>query len=91
MGAPLLNSLYISWKRGDVLFVYRELTFINIYINTEKRRRRNENPHSACRASPGTICRDISAYRVFRIIHSRLCWVLSFLLLRFSLGISLLL
>lgn len=32
---------------------------------------------------PGTICRDISAYRVFQIIHSRLNWVLSFLLLCF--------
>lgn len=33
---------------------------------------------------PGTICRDISAYRVFQSIHSRLSWVLSFLLLCFS-------
>lgn len=42
---------------------------------------------------PETICRDISAYCVFQIIHSRLCWILSFLLLWFffSFGISLLL
>lgn len=40
---------------------------------------------------PGTICRDISAYCVFQIIHSGLSWVLSFLLLCFSFGISLLL
>ena len=90
-GASLLNSLYISWKRGDVLFIYRKLTFINIYINTKKKTKGTKPPTVHVVLVPGTICRDISAYRVFQIIHSGLCWVLSFLLLCFSFGISLLL
>lgn len=74
--APLLSSLYISWKCGDVLFVYRKLTFIytNIYIL-----KREREPHGACRASVRAVCRDVSAYRVFPLTHSRLYRALSFL------------
>ena len=65
-------------------------SFINIYINTKKKKDRKP-PTVRVVLAPGTICRDISAYRVFQIIHSGLCWVFSFLLLCFSLGLSILL
>ena len=89
MGAPLLNSLYISWKRGDVLFVYRK--FYKYIYKYKKKNKGPKTPTVRVVLAPGTICRDISAYRVFQIIHSGLCWVFSFLLLCFSLGLSILL
>lgn len=69
-------------------FIGSWLLYKYIYIYTKNGKK---TPTVCVVLVPGTICRDISAYCVFQIIHSRLCWVLSFLLLCFLIGISLLL